>query len=83
MINYSDIDDERTQRMRGFTTVTDAAERIGSNRQYVRALLAQGRLKGEKINPRLWMISERSLDRYLATRRPPGRPAKRRRKASP
>lgn len=53
-------------------TVTEAADRSRLSRTHLRRLITAGVLKGVKVGP-LWTVDERSLTRYLATERRPGR----------
>lgn len=50
-----------------FVTSEGAAQLLGFSSQHVRRLLRQGTLAGSKIG-RDWVIEERSVERYIATR---------------
>jgi excisionase family DNA binding protein len=40
-------------------TVTKYSEKIGVSPQYVRRLIAEGKIKAIKVNERLWLIKEK------------------------
>ena len=63
----------------GWITVGEAAERLERTPSLVRRLIIQGRLKARKVGP-VWTINAKALDAFMALERPPGRPAKRRRR---
>lgn len=69
-----------------FVTSDVAARRLGYTTQHVRRLVGQGMLTGSKIG-RDWVIHEKSVERYIATRNEeqlvlPGVAKKRRQRAS-
>ena len=39
-------------------TVTQAAARLGISGARVRVLISQGRIRAEKVSPRLWLVRE-------------------------
>lgn len=41
-------------------TVTQYAQRRGVSAQYIRRLIAEGKIKAVKVNERLWLIKEES-----------------------
>jgi len=47
-----------------FLTVDEAAQAMGCSAGRVRQLLRAGRLEGEKVSPRVWMVRKRSLQAY-------------------
>jgi excisionase family DNA binding protein len=54
-------------------SVAEAAQRLGVNRERVRAMIAAGQLRARKFAGR-WLIDESSVDELLARPRPVGRP---------
>lgn len=60
--------------------VATTAQMLGVSEQRVRAMLATGRLKGEKIG-RYWVVSETSVAERRASRPRPGRPSSKEREA--
>jgi len=54
-------------------SVTEAAKETGFSRAYIKRLLAQGRVKGEKIGS-YWAIDKQDLQRFHRTPRKIGRP---------
>lgn len=54
-------------------SVTEAARHSGFTVGYIRRLLIEGRLKGEKVGS-FWVIDIQELERFLAQPRPTGRP---------
>jgi hypothetical protein len=66
--------------MKGFLSVYNASQRHDLSVRYLRVLLSSGRIKGEQeqISKRhsVWFIEEKSLQRFLRTKRSPGRPKK-------
>lgn len=58
----------------GLLVVGDAAARLGVNHQRVRALLARGDLRGQRVGG-MWLVDPQSLADYLHVRQPrAGRP---------
>lgn len=56
-------------------TTAQAAARLGITDSQVRRLIIQGKLKARKPSPRVILVNEASVARYLETRRL-GRPRK-------
>lgn len=56
-----------------FISVTQAATEYGFSVAYIRKLVAQGRVKGEKIGS-YWGIRRNDLERFLSKPRKIGRP---------
>jgi len=54
-------------------SVTEAAKLSGFTVGYIRRLLIEGRLKGQKIGS-FWVIDGKEFERFLAKPRPTGRP---------
>ena len=55
-------------------SVAEAAEVIGCTDGRVRQLLGEGRIEGEKIGERVWVVSRKSAENYRDSELPPGRP---------
>lgn len=55
-----------------FYTVAEVAERLGLTTARVRQLLESGQLVGEKAHERLWIVSDRNLERFEKIDRPVG-----------
>lgn len=53
----------------GYMSVSEASKILGVNTSRVRQLLGGGKLDGEKVNPRCWVVSEDSVRSYAAERR--------------
>ena len=53
---------------------TDVARELGISRQRVHRLLVEGKLYGERVGKRGWIITEAALDRYKREKdaTPPG-----------
>jgi len=60
--------------MQGFINVAEAANRLGVTVQMVRKLITAGRLQGEQVSPRCWLVSVASIDARLANPPPSGNP---------
>lgn len=58
--------------MEGYCTVNQAAERLGVSTQRVHKLLSQGRLEGELVGQRCWLIRLSSVMARLADPPPTG-----------
>ena len=54
-------------------SVTEAVKETGFSRAYIKRLLVQGRVKGEKIGS-YWAIDQEDLQRFYTTPRKTGRP---------
>ena len=54
-------------------SVTEAAKETGLSLAYIRRLVAEHRIKGEKIGS-FWVIDWNDMKRFLATPRDKGRP---------
>ena len=48
-----------------YISTKQAAEKYNIAQVTVRKWLAEGRLRGKKVGPRLWRVSEAELDRYI------------------
>ncbi|MGW4021071.1 helix-turn-helix domain-containing protein [Streptomyces sp. NPDC005009] len=48
-------------------TVAEAALLMGCRPRWIRTLLESGRLRGRRVNSRLWLIDRDSLDHYRTT----------------
>jgi excisionase family DNA binding protein len=57
-----------------YMTTDEAAKLSGFTEQYIRKLIRQKRIDGQKVR-RDWILSRSSLERFLATERPVGRPS--------
>ena len=55
-----------------FVSVADAAGIIGCTVGRIRQLLAEGRIKGQKLNERAWAVDSRSAREYAKSDRTPG-----------
>lgn len=53
-------------------TVADAARELGCTPGYVRRLLREGILQGEKPGPRLWLVRRGSLSKLQKKEAKPG-----------
>ena len=49
---------------------TDAANHLGISRQRVHQLLTTGKLEGQRVGARGWIITEGALDRYKRSKAP-------------
>jgi excisionase family DNA binding protein len=47
--------------------VTELAKKAGVSQAYIRRLLANGRIKGEKVGG-VWTITKKEVDKYLKSR---------------
>jgi excisionase family DNA binding protein len=54
-------------------SITEAAKETGLSLSYLRRLVTEGRIKGEKIGS-YWALDRRDLQRFLANPRKIGRP---------
>jgi excisionase family DNA binding protein len=61
-------------------TVTEAAEVLGVSGGRIRQLLLAGRIDGQKLHPRSWVVSAASVRAFGKLDRPPGNPSFLRRK---
>jgi excisionase family DNA binding protein len=62
-------------------TVTEAARRLGVDERTIRHRITRGEMKAERVNPRLYLLSEEEVQRWEGvgklragrkpTRRPP------------
>ncbi len=57
-----------------YMLVREAARELGVTDQHVRQLIRRGRLVGEQMSPRLYLVERASVETYKRERRPPGRP---------
>ncbi len=48
-----------------YISTKQAAEKYNIAQVTVRKWLAEGRLKGKKVGPKLWRVSETELERYI------------------
>lgn len=48
-----------------YLSTKEAAERYNISPVTVRKWLTEGRLKGKKVGPKLWRVSEEELERYI------------------
>ena len=55
-----------------YISTKQAAEKYNIAQVTVRKWLAEGRLKGKKVGPRLWRVSEAELDRFINGEAGPG-----------
>lgn len=69
--------------MDGYETTATAAERIGCSQQHVRRLVLQGKLRGQPVTPRLYLVDSASVDEYRQQPQGPGYPRGRPRKLQP
>lgn len=49
-----------------YISTRQAAQKYNIAQVTVRKWLAEGRLKGKKIGPRLWRVSEAELERFIS-----------------
>ena len=56
-------------------SVTEAARKAGQSTSLIRKALAEGKVRGVKID-HSWIVDEGSLDAFIASPRLPGRPRK-------
>lgn len=60
-------------------TVQEASAALGVEGSVIRRRLLAGRMKGIKVNPRLWLIPKREVERWRQSEKPrigrPRRPA--------
>jgi excisionase family DNA binding protein len=56
--------------------VADAAQELKVSERRVRQLIARGQIRAAKVTPRLYLVTQASLDAYKVSRRGPGRPRK-------
>ena len=61
--------------MKGYLTIAEVQARTGFSNGWVNTLLHRGELKGDRAGT-MWLVKESSVERYLATKRPLGRPPK-------
>ena len=61
--------------MKGYLSIAEVQEQTGYSNGWVNILLHRGHLKGERVGT-VWLVKVSSVERYLATKRPPGRPPK-------
>lgn len=61
-------------------TVTQAAEMLGLRPSVVRRYVQTGRLRAERVNPRLYLVDAASLEEFRQQPRPRGWPKGRPRK---
>jgi len=57
----------------GYMTTDEAAKLSGFTEQYIRKLIREKKIQGEKVR-RDWILSRDSLEKFLATERKVGRP---------
>lgn len=55
-------------------SVIAAAKRANVHPSRIRRLMIQKRIAGEKINPRMWLVDEASLQAWIDSPRKGGRP---------
>jgi excisionase family DNA binding protein len=60
--------------LNGWLTTEEAAKRAGFNKTWIVRLLGDGRLRGQKINGKAWIVSAKDLDRYCKNPPSVGRP---------
>lgn len=53
----------------GYMAVAEASKLLGVNTSRVRQLLGSGKLTGEKVNARCWLVSEDSVRAYASERK--------------
>lgn len=51
--------------LEGWITTAQAAKLLGKTARRVLQLIEEGELVGFKVNPRLWMVKETSVQEYL------------------
>jgi len=59
---------------RRLITVAEAAALLGVTPRRVRKFIEEGRLQGEPVNPRLWLVYRSSVERFARAPRRGGRP---------
>jgi excisionase family DNA binding protein len=60
--------------LNGWLTVDEAATKAGFSRSWITTLLCGGKLRGQKINGKAWIVSAKDLDRYCKNPPSVGRP---------
>ena len=56
-----------------YISVKEASERYGVSESYITRLLREGRLKGQKLGLRVWMVNVNEVEAYLKEPRKRGR----------
>lgn len=49
----------------GFMTVQEAADAIKRTRQGIHDMIREGRLKGKKVHPKLWIVDKESVENFI------------------
>ena len=62
--------------VKGMITVSRAAQVLGVSRRRVLQFIQDGRLKGEQVTPRLWLLDAGDVSRFGREERRPGRKPK-------
>lgn len=59
-----------------FCSVQEAADILGCSDGYIRRLLIDGKIKGEKLSERVWLVNVASVEAYDRLKITVGRPRK-------
>lgn len=49
-------------------TTAEAADMLNVTQRWITDLAVQGKIKGQKINPKLWLVTRESVKEYAKTR---------------
>lgn len=70
------------QQPSGVCSVKDAAKIAGVTVQRICQLLSEKKIDGMKLNPRAWLVSKSSAEKYASEEHPVGRPREKRKGGS-
>lgn len=56
-----------------YISVKEASEKYGLSESYITRLLREGRVKGQKLGLRVWMVNPSKVEAYLKEPRKRGR----------
>ena len=59
----------KTMDLKNLMTVREAAATLNRSTQRVHAMIAEGKIKGSKVAPGLWLIEKKSIEEYLRNRK--------------
>lgn len=67
-----------TDELNNWITTTEAAERLGVTSRWITALINRGDLRGQKMNPQLYLVYAPDVDAYRHKMKDsgPGKPEK-------
>jgi excisionase family DNA binding protein len=68
------MSDMSTVQLGNLVSVSEAAERLGIRQELVLRYIKQGRLRGEQVVGRAWLIDAESLEEFAAKPRRVGNP---------